>query len=169
MEPVPPSKADHNDRPNYRLSFLTIMTSFVALFLAATLSLWLWPWTASAAGCSSDPTRFTLSDLPYINYFYSDCHSAAQVIVRSPLPGSLLDIVTPRLLVCSRDVLPPHVHCKLTEHLHRSHGLLETAVLLLSLSLRMVSRARWPWLSSIRQPRETRWSPSTNPLTITRS
>uniref|UniRef100_A0A0B7K8D2 Glycogen debranching enzyme n=2 Tax=Bionectria ochroleuca TaxID=29856 RepID=A0A0B7K8D2_BIOOC len=99
MGSVPQSKADHNDRPNYRLSFLTIMTSFVALFLATTLSLWLWPWTTSAAGCSSDPTRFTLSDLPYINYFYSDCHSAAQVIVRSPLPGSLLDIVTPRLLV----------------------------------------------------------------------
>ena len=40
-----------------------------------------------------------LSDPPYTNYFYSDCNSASQVIVTSPLPGNDLELVKPRLLV----------------------------------------------------------------------
>jgi hypothetical protein len=54
---------------------------------------------AAATGCGNDATRFQLSDPPYTNYFYSDCNTAAQVIVTSPLPDSNLSIIGPRLLV----------------------------------------------------------------------
>ena len=40
-----------------------------------------------------------LSDPPYQNYFYSDCHAATQVVVTSPLPNSNLTIIGPRLIV----------------------------------------------------------------------
>ncbi|KAG9256841.1 glycogen debranching enzyme [Emericellopsis atlantica] len=49
--------------------------------------------------CPDDPTRFVLSDPPYTDYFYSDCNSAAQVVVTSPLPQSNLSIIGPRLLI----------------------------------------------------------------------
>lgn len=49
--------------------------------------------------CPDDATRFELSDPPYTNYFYSDCNTAAQVVVTSPLPDSDLKIIGPRLLV----------------------------------------------------------------------
>jgi hypothetical protein len=40
-----------------------------------------------------------LTDPPYQNYFYSDCHSASQVVVTSPLPDSNLTIIGPRLII----------------------------------------------------------------------
>ena len=40
-----------------------------------------------------------LSDPPYENYFYSDCHVAAQVVVTSPQPDSNPTIIGPRLIV----------------------------------------------------------------------
>lgn len=55
--------------------------------------------SALAATCLQGPTTQWLSDPPYENYFYSDCHSASQVVVTSPLPDSNLTIIGPRLLV----------------------------------------------------------------------
>lgn len=49
--------------------------------------------------CTEEPTTQWLSDPPYENYFYSDCHSASQVVVTSPLEDSNLTIIGPRLLV----------------------------------------------------------------------
>ena len=49
--------------------------------------------------CTGQPTMQWLSDPPYENYFYSDCNSASQVVVTSPLEGSNLTIIGPRLLV----------------------------------------------------------------------
>ncbi|KAK0387669.1 hypothetical protein NLU13_3914 [Sarocladium strictum] len=54
---------------------------------------------APEPSCSNDPTRFELSEPPYTNYFYSDCNSAAQVVITSPLESSNLTIIGPRLLV----------------------------------------------------------------------
>jgi hypothetical protein len=53
----------------------------------------------STNDCDAAPTRFVLTDLPYTSYFYSDCHSATQLIVTSPLPNSNLEVIRPRLLV----------------------------------------------------------------------
>lgn len=53
----------------------------------------------STSSCSDAASRLYLSDSPHDNYFYSDCHTSAHVIVTSPQPGSNLDIVKPRLLV----------------------------------------------------------------------
>ncbi|CAO2653363.1 Nn.00g027740.m01.CDS01 [Neocucurbitaria sp. VM-36] len=53
----------------------------------------------STSSCSEAASRLYLSDSPHDNYFYSDCHSSAHVIVTSPRPGSDLNIVKPRLLV----------------------------------------------------------------------
>lgn len=56
--------------------------------------------TASAAAtCTATPTTQHLSDPPYENYFYSDCHGASQVVITSPLSDSNLTIIGPRLLV----------------------------------------------------------------------
>ncbi|KAI7548904.1 hypothetical protein KC317_g14713, partial [Hortaea werneckii] len=54
---------------------------------------------SSPAQCSEKPTTLQLSDPPYENYFYSDCNSASQVVVTSPLSDSNLSIIGPRLLV----------------------------------------------------------------------
>ena len=67
------------------------------------------PASSTASGTASTPsasvtcaaTRFQLSDPPYEDYFISDCNSAAQVVITSPLPGSNLTRIGPRLLVCS--------------------------------------------------------------------
>ncbi|KAF2209782.1 hypothetical protein CERZMDRAFT_86744 [Cercospora zeae-maydis SCOH1-5] len=45
------------------------------------------------------PTTQQLSDSPYESSLYSDCHSATQVVVTSPLATSNLTIIGPRLLV----------------------------------------------------------------------
>jgi hypothetical protein len=55
--------------------------------------------TAAGATCSEDATTLHLSDPPYENYFYSDCHGANQIVVTSPLSDSNLTIIGPRLLV----------------------------------------------------------------------
>lgn len=57
------------------------------------------PNASSPAQCSEEPTTLQLSDPPYENYFYSDCNSASQVVVTSPLSDSNLSIIGPRLLV----------------------------------------------------------------------
>ena len=49
--------------------------------------------------CPSLPTTLHLSDPPYENYFYADCHFAAHAVVLSPLPVSNLTVIGPRLLV----------------------------------------------------------------------
>lgn len=51
------------------------------------------------AMCSQPALNLHLSDPPYDNYFYSDCHSSTQVIVTSPLSDSNLTIIGPRLIV----------------------------------------------------------------------
>lgn len=48
--------------------------------------------------CPNGPTTQHLSDPPYENYFYSDCHVDAQIIVTSPQPDSNLTIIGPRLI-----------------------------------------------------------------------
>lgn len=55
--------------------------------------------SSSAATCSNPPVTQHLPDPPYDNYFYSDCHSASQVIVTRPLATSNLTFIIPRLLV----------------------------------------------------------------------
>nr|OQO17228.1 hypothetical protein B0A51_15416 [Rachicladosporium sp. CCFEE 5018] len=55
--------------------------------------------SSSAATCSETPTTFHLSDGPYENYFYSDCHGANHVVVTSPRDDSNLTIIGPRLIV----------------------------------------------------------------------
>jgi hypothetical protein len=59
------------------------------------------PSTSTSEGpvCSETPTTLHLSDPPYENYFYSDCHGANQIVVTSPLSDSNLTIIGPRLLV----------------------------------------------------------------------
>lgn len=54
---------------------------------------------SAGATCSETPTTLHLSDPPYENYFYSDCHAANQIVVTSPLSDSNLTIIGPRLLV----------------------------------------------------------------------
>lgn len=55
--------------------------------------------TSSTGTCADAAVSFQLSDLPYENYFYSDCNTAAQVVVTSPQPGDNLTLIGPRLLV----------------------------------------------------------------------
>lgn len=50
-----------------------------------------------AAACSARTLH--LSDPPYQDYFYSDCHVDAQAVVTSPLPDSNLAIIGPRFIV----------------------------------------------------------------------
>lgn len=54
---------------------------------------------SAGAVCTETATTLHLSSPPYENYFYSDCNSANQVVVTSPLPDSNLTIIGPRLLV----------------------------------------------------------------------
>ncbi|KAF1816256.1 glycogen debranching enzyme [Eremomyces bilateralis CBS 781.70] len=53
----------------------------------------------SVLNCADPASTLHLSDPPYENFFYSDCHSAGQVVVTSPAPDSNLTIIGPRLLV----------------------------------------------------------------------
>lgn len=54
---------------------------------------------AQSSFCSGAATHLHLVDPPYNNYFYSDCHTSAHVITRSPLATSDLGVITPRLLI----------------------------------------------------------------------
>lgn len=51
------------------------------------------------SSCTSEAATLHLSSPPYENYFYSDCHSASQIVVTSPLPDSNLTIIGPRVIV----------------------------------------------------------------------
>lgn len=51
------------------------------------------------AVCTQTPVTQYLTDGPYSDYFYSDCHTASTVVVTSPLSSSNLTIIGPRLLV----------------------------------------------------------------------
>ncbi|KAJ5351188.1 hypothetical protein N7452_000162 [Penicillium brevicompactum] len=55
--------------------------------------------TRAAPKCTNAPSTLSLTDLPYHNYFYSDCNVAAQAVVTSPQPDSDLSIIGPRLIV----------------------------------------------------------------------
>lgn len=55
--------------------------------------------TFSDSPCPEAASRLFLEDGPHDNYFYSDCHTSAHVIVTSPQSGSDLNVVKPRLLV----------------------------------------------------------------------
>lgn len=55
--------------------------------------------SAPAITCTTTATTLELDSLPYSNYFYSDCHSASQVVVTSPEPDSNLTIIGPRIIV----------------------------------------------------------------------
>lgn len=55
--------------------------------------------------CAEDAVRFQVDDAPHSNHFYSDCNSASQVVVTSPLPDSNLTLVAPRLLVCLNPIV----------------------------------------------------------------
>jgi hypothetical protein len=52
---------------------------------------------SSSSACSARTQH--LSDPPYQDYFYSDCHVDAQAVVTSPLPDSNLSIIGPRFIV----------------------------------------------------------------------
>ncbi|KAI0442526.1 hypothetical protein F4803DRAFT_365733 [Xylaria telfairii] len=55
---------------------------------------------SSSNGIDSCPLSYlNLTDLPYKNYFVSDCSSASQVVVTSPVVDSGLRLVNPRLLI----------------------------------------------------------------------
>lgn len=71
----------------------TMLLLSLSLLCAVALRGW------AAPPCSSPPTRQHLSDPPYENYFYSDCHVDAQAVVTSPLPDSNLTIIGPRFIV----------------------------------------------------------------------
>lgn len=49
--------------------------------------------------CSAIASTQHLSDSPYENFFYSDCHVDAQVVVTSPGPRDNLTIIGPRLII----------------------------------------------------------------------
>ena len=55
--------------------------------------------SGAAAICTSAAKTLHLSSPPYENYFYSDCHTASQIVITSPEPDSNLTIIGPRLLV----------------------------------------------------------------------
>ena len=69
--------------------YAALLLSIVASVLAQNNS--------SNASCQA--TTQHLSDPPYENYFYSDCHVDAQTVITSPLPDSNLSIIGPRLIV----------------------------------------------------------------------
>lgn len=46
----------------------------------------------AGTACNEIALNLHLSDLPNENYFYSDCHSATQIVVTSPLSDSNLCI-----------------------------------------------------------------------------
>lgn len=52
-----------------------------------------------APKCPGPPSTQRLTDLPYDNYFYSDCNVQAQAVITSPEPDSNLSIISPRLIV----------------------------------------------------------------------
>jgi len=76
------------------MGFSNILTSLLGFGTVGSFS-----FVSPNTSCTSDPVKLHLSDPPYENYFYSDCHSSAHVVVTSPVPGSNLSVIGPRLLV----------------------------------------------------------------------
>ncbi|KAF2199515.1 glycogen debranching enzyme [Delitschia confertaspora ATCC 74209] len=74
----------------------SLHTILVACFLATAA---LTHQTQINTTCSENSTRLHLSDPPYENYFYSDCHSSSHVVITSPLSTSNLRVIGPRLLI----------------------------------------------------------------------
>jgi hypothetical protein len=113
----------------HMLTMLRLRNIFTALALRALVAL---PVGAlpkpeqlqNCDDCSTAATRFHLSDPPYENYFYSDCHSSSQVVITSPLPDSNLTIIGPRLLVSAP---PVRKMVRLIKHIFRLLGPQETA------------------------------------------
>jgi hypothetical protein len=54
--------------------------------------------SSSSSTCSSAPSTLHLPDAPYDNFFYSDCHTAVQVVVTSPQADSDLTTISPRFI-----------------------------------------------------------------------
>jgi hypothetical protein len=54
---------------------------------------------AASLQCTAQPATLQLPDAPYENFFYSDCHIDAQVVVTSPQPDSNLTQIGPRLII----------------------------------------------------------------------
>lgn len=54
--------------------------------------------SSSSSTCSSAPATLHLPDAPYDNFFYSDCHTAVQVVVTSPQSDSDLTTISPRFI-----------------------------------------------------------------------
>lgn len=69
---------------------------FEAILLGVTLAA---TFSTAQETCSEDATRRDLPEGPFRNYFYSDCHSSSHVNVRTPVEGSDIGVITPRLLV----------------------------------------------------------------------
>ena len=88
MNWFPPKGAAVTSRP-----LTLIMLTSVVLFLA----LWLQQSWAQNTSCAAVTQHLT--DPPYDNYFYSDCHGDSQVIVTSPLADSNLSLIGPRFIV----------------------------------------------------------------------
>ena len=79
------------DRAISQRILFVMLASFVLV-----LGLWLQQgWAQSSCPAVTQH----LSDAPYENYFYSDCHGDSQAVVTSPLPDSNLTIIGPRLIV----------------------------------------------------------------------
>jgi hypothetical protein len=99
---------------------MTIALSVISFFSVLVLSvLWIDVSTAFAVSsprsstdlsaspsCDRDPERLHLIDEPYNNYFYSDCNSASQVVITTPLSSSNLKLISPRLLVSFLEHMP---------------------------------------------------------------
>jgi hypothetical protein len=65
--------------------------------LTLLLALWLQQCWAQNNSCSAVTQHLT--DPPYDNYFYSDCHGDSQAVVTSPLSDSNLTLIGPRLII----------------------------------------------------------------------
>ncbi|CAG7923762.1 unnamed protein product [Penicillium olsonii] len=75
---------------------IIIQLSLLASLGAATSDAYL---ARAAPKCSDPASTLSLTDLPYHNYFYSDCNVAAQAVVTTPQQDSDLSIIGPRLII----------------------------------------------------------------------
>ncbi|EHY55739.1 hypothetical protein HRR80_005459 [Exophiala dermatitidis] len=75
------------------ISLLNMLACIITIF-----ALWLKLSLGQSSGSCQAVTQH-LSDPPYENYFYSDCHGDTQAVVTSPLPDSNLSIIGPRLVI----------------------------------------------------------------------
>lgn len=83
-------KRDTPISPKHLLVMLAFVVALYALWLQSA-------WAQNSGSCQAVTQH--LSDPPYENYFYSDCHGDTQAVVTSPLPDSNLSIIGPRLII----------------------------------------------------------------------